>query len=96
MHRKAEEEPLAGLLATTTTQRRAAWAPDPAGLNLLVCLPDSVAHPGSAGTGAVRRPRTLAAYATAAGFAAAVPLPVEDTGFRRVYQLTLDGSAGGD
>ena len=58
------------------------------GFSLLVCLPDSLSHPGSVGTGTVMRPSTLDGYAKAAGFAGAVPREVTDTGFWRVYQLT--------
>ena len=57
------------------------------GFSLLVCLPDSLSHPGSAGTGTVMRPATLDGYATAAGWAAAVPQPVTGTGFWRFYRL---------
>jgi hypothetical protein len=58
------------------------------GFSLLICLPDSLSHAGSVGTGTVMRPSTLDSYARSAGFAAAVPLEVTDTGFWRVYQLT--------
>jgi Methyltransferase domain len=58
------------------------------GFSLLVCLPDSLSHPGSAGTGTVMRPATLDGYAKQAGFAAAVPRTVTDTGFWRFYELT--------
>lgn len=57
------------------------------GFSLLVCLPDGMAHPGSAGTGTVLRPSTLTAYATAAGFRRVEVLPVEDFGFWRFYRL---------
>lgn len=59
------------------------------GFSLLICLPDTLSHPGSAATGAVIRPDTLAAYAIAAGFAGAEPLDVSDTGFWRIYRLGL-------
>lgn len=58
------------------------------GFSLLVCLPDSLSHEGSAGTGTVMRPATLDGYARRAGFTAAVPQDVTDTGFWRFYQLT--------
>jgi SAM-dependent methyltransferase len=58
------------------------------GFSLLICLPDSLSHAGSVGTGTVMRPSTLDSYARSAGFAAAVPREVTDTGFWRVYQLT--------
>jgi len=56
--------------------------------SLLICLPDSLSHAGSAGTGTVMRPSTLDSYARSAGFAGAVPLEVIGTGIWRVYQLT--------
>lgn len=37
------------------------------GFSLLICLLDSLSHDGSAGTGAVMRPGTLAAYARTPG-----------------------------
>ncbi|HST63686.1 MAG TPA: SAM-dependent methyltransferase, partial [Mycobacteriales bacterium] len=57
------------------------------GFSLLVCLPDSLSHDGSVGTGTVMRPATLDGYARAAGFAAALAQPVTDTGFWRFYRL---------
>jgi hypothetical protein len=56
--------------------------------SLLICLPDSLSHAGSAATGTVIRPSTLDSYARLAGFAGAVPREVAGTGFWRVYQLT--------
>jgi len=56
--------------------------------SLLICLPDSLSHAGSAGTGTVMRPSTLDSYARSAGFAGAVPREVIGTGIWRVYQLT--------
>jgi 2-polyprenyl-3-methyl-5-hydroxy-6-metoxy-1,4-benzoquinol methylase len=58
------------------------------GFSLLICLPDSLAHAGSVGTGTVMRPSALDGYAREAGFAAAVPQDVTGTGFWRFYQLT--------
>ena len=58
------------------------------GFSLLVCLPDGMAHPDSAGTGTVLRPATLERYARDAGFAAVDVLPVGDFGFWRFYRLT--------
>ena len=58
------------------------------GFSLLICLPDSLSHAGSVGTGTVMRPSTLDSYARSAGFAAAVPREVTGTGFWRIYQLT--------
>lgn len=58
------------------------------GFSLLVCLPDSLAHPDSVGTGTVLRPSTLDSYARAAGFAGAEPQPVAGTGFWRFYRLS--------
>jgi hypothetical protein len=59
------------------------------GFSQLLCLPDSMSHAGSAATGSVMRPATLAGYASAAGFAGAEPLEVSDTGFWRCYRLPL-------
>ncbi len=57
------------------------------GFSLLVCLPDSLSHEGSVGTGTVMRPATLDGYARRAGFTGATPVPVTDTGFWRFYEL---------
>ncbi len=57
------------------------------GFSLLVCLPDGMSHPDSAGTGTVMRPATLAVYARAAGFKDIDVLPIEDFGFWRFYRL---------
>ncbi|MFD6225258.1 class I SAM-dependent methyltransferase [Nocardia asteroides] len=59
------------------------------GFSLLICLPDGMAHPGSAGTGTVMRTSTLAEYATKAGFTDVEVLPIEDFGFWRFYRLTV-------
>lgn len=59
------------------------------GFSLLICLPDTLAHPGSAGTGAVMRQGKLAEYARKAGFASVEPLDVDGTAFWRIYQLHL-------
>jgi hypothetical protein len=56
------------------------------GWSLFVCLPTSMTDPGSAGTGAVMRPSTLAGYAQAAGLSRFEILPIEDDAFR-LYQL---------
>jgi SAM-dependent methyltransferase len=56
------------------------------GFSLLVCLPDSLYHPHSVGTGTVMRPATLDGYARDAGFAGAHPLDVE-AGLWRFYRL---------
>jgi len=45
--------------------------------SVLLCLPASMATPGSAATGTVMRPSTLAEYARAAGFSRVEILPVE-------------------
>ncbi|MFE6925318.1 class I SAM-dependent methyltransferase [Nocardia sp. NPDC057663] len=58
------------------------------GFSLLICLPDGMAHPGSAGTGTVMRTAKLADYAAQAGFAAVDVLPIEEFGFWRFYRLT--------
>ena len=56
------------------------------GFSLLVCLPDGMVHPGSAGTGTVMRPDTLRRYAQEAGFADIEVLPIEHDVFR-AYRL---------
>lgn len=58
------------------------------GFSLLVCLPDGLSHPGSAGTGTVMRPSTLAAYAERAGYAGTDVLPIEHDVFR-FYRLRV-------
>jgi predicted O-methyltransferase YrrM len=60
------------------------------GFSLLVCLPDGMAHPDSAGTGTVMRESTLRAYGLQAGFQDISVLPIEDFGFWRFYQLRPD------
>lgn len=57
------------------------------GVSLLVCLPDGMAHPPSAGTGTVLRPGTLRTYAQAAGFRDIAVLPISDFGMWRFYRL---------
>lgn len=57
------------------------------GFSLLICLPDGMAHPNSAGTGTVMRPATLRRYAADAGFSDVRILPVEGFGFFRFYEL---------
>ncbi|MDF8263123.1 class I SAM-dependent methyltransferase [Luteipulveratus flavus] len=57
------------------------------GFSILVCLPDSMATPGSAATGTVMRPQTLRRYATDAGFTQVEVLPVEHDTWR-FYRLT--------
>lgn len=59
------------------------------GFSVLICLPDSLSHSGSVGTGTVIRPSTVDKYAKAAGFAGATALQVSDTGFWRIYRLPL-------
>ena len=58
------------------------------GFSLLVCLPDGMSHPGSAGTGTVMRPAVLRRYAEGAGFTGVRVLPITDFGFWRFYELT--------
>jgi predicted O-methyltransferase YrrM len=58
------------------------------GFSLLVCLPDGMSHPSSAGTGTVMRPSTLREYARQAGLTGFEILPIEDFGFWRFYRLT--------
>lgn len=57
------------------------------GFSLLICLPDGMAHPDSAGTGTVMRPATLRRYAADAGFSDVRILPIEGFGFFRFYEL---------
>ncbi|SFS14832.1 Methyltransferase domain-containing protein [Microbacterium sp. cf046] len=56
--------------------------------SLFVCLPDSLSHRPSVGTGTVMRPETLRGYAREAGFADLEILPIEDFAFFRFYSLT--------
>ncbi|MEV4619841.1 methyltransferase domain-containing protein [Asanoa sp. NPDC049573] len=58
------------------------------GFSTLVCLPDSMSHADSVGTGTVMRPSVLRRYAREAGFADVEVLPIDDFGFFRFYQLT--------
>ncbi len=58
------------------------------GFSLLICLPDGLSHPGSAGTGTVMRYDTLRRYVREAGFAEVEILPIEDFGFWRFYRLS--------
>lgn len=55
--------------------------------SLFICLPDSMATPGSAATGTVMRPSVLAEYARAAGFSSTETLPIEDFAAFRFYRL---------
>ncbi|WP_440072217.1 class I SAM-dependent methyltransferase [Streptosporangium sp. OZ121] len=57
------------------------------GFSLLVCLPDGMSEPSSAGTGTVMRPGTLRGYAAQAGFGGVEVLPIEGFGFWRFYRL---------
>ncbi len=66
------------------------------GFSLLICLPDGMAHPGSAGTGTVMRESTVRAYAEQAGLGALSVLPIEDFGFWRFYELRDPAAAGPD
>jgi len=65
------------------------------GFSLLVCLPDGLAHPGSAGTGTVMREHTLRSYAQRAGLPKVSVLPIEDFGFWRFYELREAGRPQG-
>ncbi|MFD6515914.1 class I SAM-dependent methyltransferase [Rhodococcus sp. NPDC060176] len=56
------------------------------GFSLTCCLPDSLSHPGSIGTGTVMRHSTLESYAKAAGFERVDVLPIEHEMFR-FYRL---------
>lgn len=57
------------------------------GFSLLVCLPDGLSTPGSAGTGTVMRPPVLRDYARRAGFSGVEVLPIEGFGLFRFYDL---------
>ena len=59
------------------------------GFSLLVCLPDGMSSPPSAGTGTVMRPDTLREYAKQAGFRDVTVLPTGEFGFWRFYQLVV-------
>jgi 2-polyprenyl-3-methyl-5-hydroxy-6-metoxy-1,4-benzoquinol methylase len=56
------------------------------GWSVVSCLPSAMGDPGTAATGAVMRPATLARYAQAAGFAHTEALPI-DTDVWRFYRL---------
>jgi SAM-dependent methyltransferase len=56
------------------------------GLSMLICLPDGMSHPHSAGTGTVMRRSTLDLYAREAGFTGVEVLPIEHDMFR-FYRL---------
>lgn len=58
------------------------------GYSLFMCLPDSRSAEGSAATGTVMRPSTLARYAAEAGFANVDILPIDDFAAFRFYALT--------
>lgn len=58
------------------------------GWSITICLPDSLSHPGSIGTGTVMRAETLRKYATAAGFDHVEILPTGEFGLWRFYQLS--------
>ncbi len=64
------------------------------GFSLLVCLPDGLTHPGSAGTGTVMRESTLRSYAEQAGLSDVSVLPIRDFGFWRFYELREPLRAG--
>ncbi|WP_402463970.1 class I SAM-dependent methyltransferase [Isoptericola aurantiacus] len=57
------------------------------GFSILCCLPDSLSHPGSVGTGTLIRRDTVARYAHEAGFTSVADLPIADFGFWRFYEL---------
>jgi 2-polyprenyl-3-methyl-5-hydroxy-6-metoxy-1,4-benzoquinol methylase len=56
------------------------------GFSNLICLPDVMSHPDSAGTGTVMRPTTLDRYAREAGFGSIEILPIE-ADLWRFYRL---------
>ncbi|HEY5880278.1 MAG TPA: methyltransferase domain-containing protein [Nakamurella sp.] len=57
------------------------------GWSITLCLPDSLSHHGSVGTGTVMRADTLREYATAAGFTEFGVLPTGEFGLWRFYRL---------
>jgi SAM-dependent methyltransferase len=57
------------------------------GFSLLLCLPDGMSHPDSAGTGTAMRPVTLRGYGARAGLNTFEILPIDDFGFWRFYRL---------
>jgi len=57
------------------------------GYSILMCLPDSLATPGSVGTGTVMRQSTLERYATEAGFSRIEELPIEGFALFRFTRL---------
>lgn len=57
------------------------------GCSILVCLPDGMSAPNSAGTGTVMRRGIVEDYARRAGFAGVDVLPIEDFSFFRFYRL---------
>ena len=57
------------------------------GFSVLICLPDGMSSPGSAGTGTVMRRTRLEAYATEAGFGSVEVLPTGEFGLWRFYLL---------
>jgi SAM-dependent methyltransferase len=57
------------------------------GWSITVCLPDSLSHRDSVGTGTVMRADTLRDYATAAGFTEFGVLPTGEFGLWRFYRL---------
>ncbi|MFW0793020.1 class I SAM-dependent methyltransferase [Gordonia sp. CPCC 205515] len=58
------------------------------GFSVFVCLPDSMSTAGSAATGTVMRPATVAEYAHAAGFGEVRALPIDGFAFFRFYELS--------
>ena len=59
------------------------------GWSVVSCLPGAMGDPGTAATGAVMRPATLARYAQAAGFARTEALPLQSDVWR-FYRLVPD------
>ena len=58
------------------------------GWSITLCLPDSLSHHNSAGTGTLMRPDTLRRYALEAGFRTVEILDTGEFGFWRFYRLT--------
>jgi 2-polyprenyl-3-methyl-5-hydroxy-6-metoxy-1,4-benzoquinol methylase len=76
------DEPVADEFTTAASEmERYAY-----GWSVVSCLPGAMGDPGTAATGAVMRPSTLAGYAQSAGFARTEALPVESDVWR-FYRL---------
>ena len=59
------------------------------GWSITLCLPDSLSHHDSVGTGTLMRPDTLRRYARQAGFRSVETLNTGEFGFWRFYRLEV-------